>query len=81
MMFRRRQLIRWAAGAAALPFASCLAGADGYPSRAVRVLVGLPAGNSPDIVARITIAEFTAYIAAETEKWGKVVQFAHVTAE
>jgi len=53
MMLRRRQLIRLATGAVALPFASRLGLADGYPSRAVRVIVGLPAGNSPDIVARV----------------------------
>jgi tripartite-type tricarboxylate transporter receptor subunit TctC len=29
------------------------AAADAYPSRAVRIIVGLPAGNSPDIVARL----------------------------
>ena len=53
MNFRRRQLIHWAAGAAVLPFVSRRGRAGNYPSHAVRVIVGLPAGNSPDIVARV----------------------------
>jgi tripartite-type tricarboxylate transporter receptor subunit TctC len=42
-----------AAGVAAISAAPRFARAETYPSRAVRVIVGLPAGNSPDIVARL----------------------------
>jgi tripartite-type tricarboxylate transporter receptor subunit TctC len=52
MNFPRRQLLHLAAGAAALAVIPRVAKADTYPSRPVRVIVGLPAGNSPDIVAR-----------------------------
>src|SRR5262245_52710134 len=42
-----------AAGAAALPALSRPAGAQTYPARPVRLIVGFPAGNAPDIVARL----------------------------
>ena len=42
-----------AAGAAALPALSTAAWAQAYPSRPVRFIVGFPAGNAPDIVARL----------------------------
>jgi tripartite-type tricarboxylate transporter receptor subunit TctC len=50
---RRRQFLSLAAGAAALAPLARTAVAEGYPSRPVRVIVGLPVGNSPDIVARL----------------------------
>jgi tripartite-type tricarboxylate transporter receptor subunit TctC len=50
----RRKFLHVAAGAVALPMLSRHALALDYPTRPVRVIVGLPAGNSPDIVARIT---------------------------
>jgi tripartite-type tricarboxylate transporter receptor subunit TctC len=43
-----------AAGAAALPVLPCVAWADTYPSRPVRMIVGFPAGNASDIIARLT---------------------------
>src|SRR5271154_4170163 len=49
----RRRFLRLAASAAALPVASRLARADTYPSRPVRIVAALPAGSSPDIVARL----------------------------
>ena len=49
----RRQFLRLAASAAALPVASRNARAQTYPSRPVRIVVGLPAGGSPDIGARL----------------------------
>jgi tripartite-type tricarboxylate transporter receptor subunit TctC len=55
MKFARRQMLQSAA-AAALSAWPCLAAAEDYPVRAVRVIVGLPAGNSPDIVARVISA-------------------------
>jgi|SRR5579862_4872342 len=52
MHFRRRQFLQLAAGAATL--ASLIARADGYPARPVHVVVGLPPGATPDIVARLS---------------------------
>jgi tripartite-type tricarboxylate transporter receptor subunit TctC len=49
----RRQFLHLAAGGAALPVVSRIAGAQAYPSRPVRIVIGLPAGSSPDIVARL----------------------------
>ena len=53
MKFRRRQFLHAAAGAAAVAMLPRTAMAETYPSRPVRIVVGLPAGNSPDIVARL----------------------------
>jgi tripartite-type tricarboxylate transporter receptor subunit TctC len=49
----RRQFLHLAAGAAALPAVSRIAWAQAYPTRPVRIIVGLAAGSSPDIVARL----------------------------
>jgi tripartite-type tricarboxylate transporter receptor subunit TctC len=49
----RRQFLRLAAGAAALPAVSRIACAQTYPSRPVRILVGFTAGGAFDIVARL----------------------------
>jgi tripartite-type tricarboxylate transporter receptor subunit TctC len=52
----RRRFLQWAAGAALLPAASNRAwsqAAQTYPSRPVRFIVGFPAGNAPDIIARL----------------------------
>jgi tripartite-type tricarboxylate transporter receptor subunit TctC len=53
MEFPRRRFLHFAAGAAVLPVVSRVAMAKDYPSRAVRVIVGLPPANSPDIIARL----------------------------
>src|SRR5262245_17886119 len=50
---RRRRFLRIAAGAAALPALVRIVHAQSYPSRPVRLIVGFPAGNAPDIVARV----------------------------
>ncbi|HWS10901.1 MAG TPA: tripartite tricarboxylate transporter substrate-binding protein, partial [Xanthobacteraceae bacterium] len=50
MEFPRRRFLHLAAGAAILP---TVALAEAYPSRPVRMIVGLPPANSPDIIARL----------------------------
>src|SRR5215510_4246775 len=49
----RRRFLQLAAGAAALSAAPRAAWAQAYPSRPVRFIVGFPAGNAPDIIARL----------------------------
>jgi tripartite-type tricarboxylate transporter receptor subunit TctC len=49
----RRQFLHLSAGAAACSIVPRVAAAQTYPARPVRVIVGLPAANSPDIVARL----------------------------
>jgi tripartite-type tricarboxylate transporter receptor subunit TctC len=53
MKLPRRAFLYLAAGTATLPTASRLAMAQAYPSRPVRIIVGLPAGSGPDIGARL----------------------------
>src|SRR5215813_11038794 len=53
MKLPRRGFLHLAAGAAALPVASRIAAAEIYPSRPVHLIVGFPAGQSIDIVARL----------------------------
>ena len=49
---KRRDFLHLAAGTATLAL-PCIALAETYPSRPVRVIVGLPPANSPDIIARL----------------------------
>jgi tripartite-type tricarboxylate transporter receptor subunit TctC len=53
MKLARRQFLKSAAMAAALPAVSQIAWGQAYPARPVRVIVGFPGGSSQDIVARI----------------------------
>src|SRR3954451_730903 len=53
MKLPRRKFLHLAAGAAALSAASRIASAQTYPSRPVTVIVVVPAGGTPDIIARV----------------------------
>ena len=53
MKLPRRQFLHLAAGAAALPAVSRFAWAQTYPTRPVRIVVGLPAGGNQDAIARL----------------------------
>jgi tripartite-type tricarboxylate transporter receptor subunit TctC len=53
MKHPRRLFLRFTAVAAALPAVSRIAGAQSYPTRPVRILVGFAAAGGNDIVARI----------------------------
>jgi tripartite-type tricarboxylate transporter receptor subunit TctC len=49
----RRGFLGLAGAAAALPAWACVASAQTYPSRPVRLIAGFPAGGSVDVVARL----------------------------
>jgi len=57
MISRRRSLQLLAGSAAAAP--GLALGQDGYPSRAIRLVVGFPPGQSLDIGARAIAAKLT----------------------
>ena len=51
--FSRRRFVQFAASASALSSIARTARADTYPTRPVRMVVGFPASNASDIVARL----------------------------
>jgi tripartite-type tricarboxylate transporter receptor subunit TctC len=50
---RRRQFLRFAAAAVALPAISPDASAQTYPTHPITIIVPFPAGGPPDAIARI----------------------------
>jgi tripartite-type tricarboxylate transporter receptor subunit TctC len=57
MQLQRRSFLHVAAGVVALPALPRVASALDYPTRPVRIIVGFPAGGTPDLFARL-IAEW-----------------------
>src|SRR5215475_6816609 len=53
MRFSRRHFLRLAASAAVLPALSCVARAQTYPTRPVRIIVGFAPGGPGDILVRL----------------------------
>src|SRR5262245_30370912 len=53
MKLPRRKFFHLAAGAAALPAVSRIARAQTYPNRPVRIIVGVVAGGTTDMLARL----------------------------
>jgi tripartite-type tricarboxylate transporter receptor subunit TctC len=53
MNYQRRRFLHLAAGATALPAVSRIARAQSYPSRPIRLVVGFPAGQTADTIARV----------------------------
>jgi tripartite-type tricarboxylate transporter receptor subunit TctC len=66
MAFPRRKFLRLAASAVVLPAISRVAGAQAWPARVVRLLVGFPAGGGNDAAARIVANRLS-------EIWGQQV--------
>src|SRR5262249_18422255 len=53
MTLPRRTFLHLAAGAAAFPAIAQIARAQTYPTRPVNLIVFVPAGGTPDIIARL----------------------------
>jgi tripartite-type tricarboxylate transporter receptor subunit TctC len=53
MTLQRRRFLGLVAGAAALPALTRFAGAQTYPSRPLRIVIGFPAGSGVDVVGRL----------------------------
>jgi hypothetical protein len=60
MNLPRREFLRLAAGAAALPAVSRIARAETYPTRPVTMIVPFAAGGPTDVYARIVAGKWAA---------------------
>src|SRR6516225_1622874 len=58
--YPRRQFLRLAVGAAALPTVSCDQGAEAYPSRPITMIVPFAAGGGTDAVGRVVVERMRA---------------------
>jgi tripartite-type tricarboxylate transporter receptor subunit TctC len=65
MRLLRRHFLSMAAGAAAFPALPWFARAADYPTRAVHLIVGFPAGSGPDIIARLAAQSVSTRIGQE----------------
>ena len=65
MSFPRRQLLRFVAGAAAMPSLVRSALALDYPTRPVHMIVDIPAGLAPDVVARLVAPPLSARLSQQ----------------
>src|SRR5262245_18286735 len=66
MKLLRREFLHLAAGAAALPAAASLAGAQDFPARPVRIITHSAPGGSPDALLRIVADRLS-------QMWGQQV--------
>jgi len=53
MKLQRREFLRLAVAAAAIPASSRIASAQNYPTRPVRIIEGFGGGSTPDLLARL----------------------------
>jgi tripartite-type tricarboxylate transporter receptor subunit TctC len=62
MKLPRRQFLRLAAGAAALPVLSRISGAQAYPSKPITVIVPFAAGGGQDVTTRVMVEPMRVYL-------------------
>src|ERR1700686_4168367 len=62
MKLPRRRFLQMAAGAAALPAMSRVAGAQSYPTRPVRVINPFAPGGAADLIGRIVAQRLSEYL-------------------
>jgi tripartite-type tricarboxylate transporter receptor subunit TctC len=62
MRFSRRRILQMAANAAAFPALSRIAWSQSYPTRPVRIVLGLSPGGSVDIVTRIVAQALSEFL-------------------
>ena len=61
---------------------SCLATAQDYPAKPIRLIVPWPAGGTVDgLIVGSTPQEFAAFVASEADKWSKVMRDFNIRAD
>jgi hypothetical protein len=73
MKLPRRQFLHLAAGAAALPAVSRIAGAQAYPTRTVTLIVPFAAGGATDVAARVAAEHMSRILGQQT----RPISFGH----